>query len=171
MHFVDGVTCTISSLKINPNLNLFRYRDGAGNAYGGGVHDSSLKQNALGNQGQYGGAGGYRTTDNRGGVVGGVDGYGGGVRQGSVGSGGVIQPIVSRPIYVQQPVHVAQPVHIAQPLPIAPQPVPVAPQPVQAVALPPIPIPAAQSVSTPYVVPTPNKLYYDRPNVVVTSAG
>lgn len=137
-------------------MNLFRYRDGAGNAYGGGVHDSSLKQNALGNQGQYGGAGGYRNTDNRGGVVGGVDAYGAGVRQGAVASGGVVGPIVSRPIYVQQPVQIAQPVHLAQPLPIAPQPI----------ALQPFPIPAGsvgRAVSTPYVIPTPNKLYVDRP--------
>lgn len=154
---------------------MCRYRDGAGNAYGGGVHDSSLKLNALGNQGQYGGAGGYRTTDNRGGVVGGADAYGGGARGGTVVSSGVAGPIVSRPIYVQQPVHVAQPIPVAQPYPMQPypaaQPYPVQPIPLasQAIALPPAPLPAVRASSAPYVIPTPNKLYVDRPNVAIVA--
>lgn len=133
----------------NPHYeSFFRLRDGAGNAYGGGVHDSSLKLNAGGNQGQYGNAGGFRNTDNRGGSLYGVDAYRGGSGQGQVVSSGVLGPVVSSaPIYVQQPLHVAQ----------------------QPIALPPVPIPAAsRSGSSPYMIPVPNKLFYDKPaNVVV----
>ncbi|CAH0754928.1 unnamed protein product [Bemisia tabaci] len=39
-----------------------RFRDGAGNTFGGGFHDTSLKTNAGGNRKQYGGAGGYANT-------------------------------------------------------------------------------------------------------------
>lgn len=39
----------------------FRFRDGEGKAFGGGYHDSSVKTNAVGQQGQYGNGDGYHT--------------------------------------------------------------------------------------------------------------
>lgn len=38
-----------------------RFRDGEGKAFGGGYHDSSVKTNAVGQQGQYGNGDGYHT--------------------------------------------------------------------------------------------------------------
>lgn len=37
----------------------YRFRDGEGKAYGGGFHDSTVKTNAVGQQGQYGNGDGY----------------------------------------------------------------------------------------------------------------
>ncbi|KAK7602071.1 hypothetical protein V9T40_009512 [Parthenolecanium corni] len=125
-----------------------RYRDGAGNSYGGGVHDSSLKTNNQGNQGQYGGAGGYRGTDNRGGTASNLDLYRGGLVQGAGASGGIVGPVASQPILIQQTLPVVQ-----RALPIAPA----------------APIPLRGS---PYAVPSPNRLYVDRPgfqNVLVAA--
>lgn len=40
-----------------------RFRDGEGKTYGGGFHDSSVKTNAIGQQGQYGNGDGYRANN------------------------------------------------------------------------------------------------------------
>ncbi len=120
----------------------FRYRNGAGDAYGGGVHDSSLKTNALGNQGQYGNAGGFRGTDNRGGTISNSDLYRAGGVGGAGASGGALGPIASPPLLIQQTLPVVQ-----RALPVAPPPAHYAVR------------------SHPYVVPAPAKLYVDRPGV------
>lgn len=46
---------------INFHWRINRFRDGEGKAYGGGFHDSSVKTNAGGQQGQYGNGDGYHT--------------------------------------------------------------------------------------------------------------
>lgn len=139
---------------------ILRYRDGAGNAYGGGVHDSSLNAGSQGNQGQFGAAGGYRGTDNRGGTGGNVDVYRGGLAQGAGASGGVIGPIgapigpIGPPIGpVAPPIGpVASPLfYVQQGVPVVQRPLPIAPGPQ-------IPL-----RNTPYVIPSPNRLYVDRP--------
>lgn len=159
-------------------LPSFRYRDGAGNAYGGGVHDSSLNAGSQGNQGQFGAAGGYRGTDNRGGTSGNVDAYRGGLSQGSGASNGVIGPVgppiapigpplappigpVGPPIGpVGPPIGsigpplgpvASPPLYVQQSLPVVQRPLPIGPA------------PQFPLRSTPYVVPSPNRLYVDRP--------
>lgn len=155
-----------------------RYRDGAGNAYGGGVHDSSLKTNAAGNQGQYGNAGGYRGTDNRGVTLSNADLYRAGLVQGSGASGGVVGPIPLGAVPIGPvPAQPLSPV-VSPPFPpVASPPLFVqagAGVPLVARSLPVAPGPpyASLRATGPYVIPTPNKLYVDRPgmqNVLVAA--
>lgn len=155
-------------------LSLFRYRDGAGNAYGGGVHDSSLNAGSQGNQGQFGAAGGYRGTDNRGGTMGNVDAYRGGLSQGAGASSGVIGPVGPPIGPIGPPIGPAAPPFGPVGPPIGPVGPPIGPVaspplyvqqsiPVVQRSLPIAPGPQFPLRSTPYVVPSPNRLYVDRP--------
>lgn len=133
------------------------------------MHDSSLKTNALGNQGQYGTAGGYRNTDNRGVGFNNADIYRGGLVHGGGAGGSVVGPgpVALGPIPLA-PVASA-PLHVQATGPVMVKALPVASGPAYVPGPPYVhpPRPSSQ-----YHIPAPTKLYVDRPgyqNVLVAA--
>lgn len=133
-----------------------------------------MKTNAAGNQGQFGTAGGYRNTDNRGGGFSNADLYRGGLVHGGGAGGSVVGPVgpvALGPIPIAAPLApvASSPVQIQASGPVVHRALPV---PTGPAYIPGPPYAQANKPTSQYLIPQPARLYVDKPhyqNVLVAA--